>query len=61
MNASRRSDVLRETDHAQEHRASPRRETDSGPFDRQTPPRDLVGPHLPDEGAFETFVAGAGI
>jgi hypothetical protein len=30
-------------------------------LDRQTPPRDPVGPQVPDEDAAETFVGGAGI
>jgi hypothetical protein len=63
MNASERSEDRRETDQAQEHCATPMvhpvpQEHHS---DRQTPPGNPVGPHVPDEGAFETFVGGAGI
>jgi len=63
MNAAEHSEGLRETDHDQEHRAAPSAHT--GPpdhlSDRPTPPRNPVGPHVPDEGALETFVGGAGI
>ena len=63
MNAPEHSEVPRETDHAREPRANATvhtvpQEHHSG---QQTPPRDPAGPHVPDEGAFETFVGGAGI
>jgi hypothetical protein len=63
MNASERPEVLRETDHVREHRATPGVQTvpqEHRP-NRQTPPRNPVGPHVPGEAAFETFVGGAGI
>jgi hypothetical protein len=63
MNASERPEVPREPAHVQEHRAAPNVHT--GPPDHrsntQTPPRNPVGPYVPDEDAFEAFVSGAGI
>jgi hypothetical protein len=62
MKASRRSEVLRETDHGQEHLANPSVHTmQELPSDWQTPPHNLVGPHVPDESTSETFAGGAGI
>ena len=63
MNAPKRSEVLRETDHVHEHHANPPictvpREHRSN---RPTSPRSPVGSDIPDEGAFETFADGAGI
>jgi hypothetical protein len=63
MNTPQRSEALRETDHAQEHRPNPGVHTllpDKG-SETQPPPRNPVEPYVPDEGAFETFVGGAGI
>jgi hypothetical protein len=61
MNAS--DEVLRETDHVKEHCGNPsvdalRQELRAN---EQTPPRNPVGPCVPDAGAFETFVGGTGI
>jgi hypothetical protein len=63
VNASERSDVLRETAHVQEHRAHPSGDTvpEEHRSHRQAPPRNSVGPHAPGEGTFETFAGGAGI
>jgi hypothetical protein len=63
MNTSERPEVLRDTADVQEHRANPSvravpQEHGSG---RQTPPRNPAEPYVPDEGAFEGFVGGAGI
>jgi len=63
MNTSERSEVPRETAHVQEARGTPGVDTvpqRSCP-NEQIPPRNPVGPHVPDEGAFESFVGGAGI
>jgi hypothetical protein len=63
MNAPERSEAQRETDHAQEHRATPPVHA-APPGTRpngQPAPRAPIGLHVPDEGAFETFVGGAGI
>jgi hypothetical protein len=52
MNASALPEVLRETDHVQERRCN----TGVDPVpqalcsDDQTPPRNPVGPYVPDEG-----------
>ena len=60
MNASEHSDVLRGTDPVKEHRGNPGVDTLPPEFcPREQPPWDPVGPS--DEGAFETFVDGAGI
>jgi hypothetical protein len=63
MSASEHPEAPRETDHVQEHRATPGART--GPPDhrsnRPAPPRDPGGPYVPDAGTFETFVGGAGI
>jgi hypothetical protein len=63
MNPPERPEVLRETAHVQEHRADPSVHTvlQEHRSNRQTPPRNPVGPCVPDEGAIETFVGGAGI
>jgi len=62
MNPSERPEVLRGMDPVQGHRGRPA--LDSVPQqprpDEQTPPRDPVGPQIPDD-ATETFVGGAGI
>ena len=63
MNTSERPEILPETDHAQEHRTSQTAHTGQSDHrcNTQTPPPNPAGPHVPDEGAFETFVSGAGI
>jgi hypothetical protein len=63
MNASERPEVLPETDHAREPRTTPSVQTvpQERRSNRQTLPRNPVGPHVPDERASETFVGGAGI
>jgi hypothetical protein len=63
MNASERCEVLRVTDHVQEHRGNPSAHTTLHELcsSEQAPPRGPVGPYAPDEGAVETFVGGAGI
>jgi hypothetical protein len=63
MDASERSDVLRDADQVKGHRGIP--SVDAAPQElcpsEQTPPRNPVGPFAGDEGAFETFVDGSGI
>jgi hypothetical protein len=63
MNPSVSSEVLRDMDHSQEPRGNPG--VDTAPQEHrsngQTPPRNTGEPSVPDEGAFETFVDGAGI
>ena len=63
VNTSAHPHVLRETDQDKEHRGIPR--VDTLPEELcstgQAPPWNPVGPHIPDEGATETFVGGAGI
>jgi hypothetical protein len=63
MNPSTRSEVLPETDHVQEHRGNPGVDTVPPGLcsDEQTLSRNPVGPYVPDEADFETFVGGAGI
>jgi hypothetical protein len=63
MNPSRRSIVLSEADQDKEDRGNPRVPTILHELcsSEQTPPRDRVAPDVPDEGALETFVYGAGI
>jgi hypothetical protein len=63
MNASERSDFLCEIDHVTE-RSGNSRVGGGSPEpcpNQQTPPQNPFGPWAPDEGAFETFVGGAGI
>jgi hypothetical protein len=63
MNASERYEELRESAHIKGHRRNPN--VDGAPqelcLSEQTLPRNPVGPFVPDEGAFETFVDGSGI
>jgi hypothetical protein len=63
MNAPEHPGALRQTDHVPEHRGNPSVHTT--PRERcpnePAPPRRPVGPDTPDEGAFMTFVGGAGI
>jgi hypothetical protein len=63
MNTSERSEDLRQTDHAEEHRRNSSSDTvqKQRSSSEQTPPRGPVGPFISDEGAFETFVDGSGI
>jgi hypothetical protein len=63
MNQSTPADALSETDPSRELCGKPR--GDAVPQEHspneQSPPRNPVGPYVPDEGATETFVGGAGI
>jgi hypothetical protein len=63
MNLSTHSDALSEADQCMEPRSKPR--GDAAPQehspDEQSPPRNPAGPFVPDEGAVDTFVGGAGI
>jgi hypothetical protein len=63
MNASARSAIRGETDQAQEHGDGAR--VDAVPqkacCTEQAQPRNPVGPDVPAEGTFETFMDGAGI
>jgi hypothetical protein len=64
MNTSfARIEALRETAYIQERRDNAWADTGLQEIgsDEQTPPRNLAGPFGRDEGAFETFVGGAGI
>jgi hypothetical protein len=63
MNASARSEVPMETDHAREPHGSPSAAAvlQQPRPDAQAPPRGPVGPHAPDDGGAQTFVGGAGI
>jgi hypothetical protein len=63
MNVPARPEVLRGTDHVQERRGDPGVDTVLQELcpNEQASPRDLLGPYVPDEGAFETSVGGAGI
>jgi hypothetical protein len=63
MNASERPAVPREADHLQERRATPSAHTvtQGHRSNRRTLPQNPVGPHVPDEGAPETFIGGARI
>jgi hypothetical protein len=63
MNASGRSEGLRKTDQVHERRGNPGVDTarqEPCPTE-QVPPANSPGPNVPDEGAFETSVGGAGI
>ena len=63
MNPSTRAEVLSETDRGKDQRGYPL--VDSVPQELcsnvQTPPWNPPGPNVPDEGAFESLVGGAGI
>ena len=63
MDAPERYDVLPETDHVTGGRGHP--SVDAVPqgvcSDEPTSPRNPVRPFVPDAGAIETFVDGAGI
>jgi hypothetical protein len=63
MNPSTHSEDLREADQSRENRGNPRVRTLSRehPSDEQTSLHNPARPHVPDVGAFETFVGGAGI
>jgi hypothetical protein len=63
MNASEQPEVRREKAHIQEPRANPTVQTELPDHrsNRLSPPRNPVGPYVPDGGTFETFVGGAGI
>jgi hypothetical protein len=63
MNAPERPEVLRETDHVKKRRGDPGVGVAPQDFrpDEPTPPRDLRGPHVPDEDDSEPLVGGAGI
>jgi hypothetical protein len=63
MSIKSQFEVMREMDRVEEHGGNPG--VDNVPQDlcpnEQTSPRNPVEPYVPDEGAFETFVDGAGI
>jgi hypothetical protein len=63
MNAFERSEVRWEIDQVTGRDGNP--SVGGGPPEpcssEQTPPRNPLGSWVPDEGAFETFVGGAGI
>ena len=63
MNPATRPEVLREADQAREPCGMPT--GDAVPQELcsnvQTPPWNPPGPNVPDEGAFESLVGGAGI
>jgi hypothetical protein len=63
MNTSEHSEALPKTDHVKGRRSGPG--VGGVPqvicSNEPTPPRDLVGSHVPDEDDFEPFVGGAGI
>jgi hypothetical protein len=63
MNQSTPADALSEADQGMEPRSKPR--GDAAPQEHSPnepdPPRNPAGPLVPDEGAVETFVGGAGI
>ena len=63
MNASACPEVLRDTDHVQERRGNPVVDNVLQELcsNEQTPPRNPLGSYVPDEGAFYTFIGGAGI
>ena len=63
MNTSERPEASRETDHVRERRATPSAHTapQEHRSERRAFPRNAAAPHAPDEGAFETYVGGAGI
>jgi hypothetical protein len=63
MNASARPEVPRETDHNQERRGIPAVDTTRQELcsSEQAPPWNPPGANVPEQGAFETFICGAGI
>jgi hypothetical protein len=63
MNASARPEVSRETDHVQERRAYPGVDTMLQELcsSEHTPSWNSPEANVPDQGSFETFIAGAGI
>jgi hypothetical protein len=63
MNPSARPDGFRETDQVKEHCGNPSVDNMLQELcsNEQPPPRNPVGPYVPDERALETFVGGAGI
>jgi hypothetical protein len=62
MNAPARPAVPRQTDPTQERGNPGDDPVPHEPYsDGHIPPWDPSGPNAPDEGAFETFVGGAGI
>jgi hypothetical protein len=63
MSLSEHPEVLGEMDRAREHCDSPSVDTvlQEHCSDGHTSPRNLTEPHVPDEGAFYTYVGGAGI
>ena len=63
MNPSARPEGFRETDQVKEHGGTPSVDSvlpDLCP-NEQSPPRNPVGPYLPDQPAPDTLVDGAGI
>jgi hypothetical protein len=63
MNASTRPEVLRQTDHVQERPGDAGVDTMLQELcsDERTPQRNTPWPCVPDEGASETFIDGAGV
>jgi hypothetical protein len=63
MHTSARSEVLREAEQDKGRRGDPRVADlpQEGCASQQAPPRNPVGSHVPDKGAFQTFVGGDGI
>jgi hypothetical protein len=63
MNAPARPEGSRQTDHVQERGGNPGVDTvpQEPRSDEQAPPWGAPESNVPDEGAFETFVGGAGI
>ena len=63
MSTSEHSEVLREADPVQECGGEP--DVGGAPQEfrpsEPSPPRDRVGPQVPNKTAFETYVGGAGI
>jgi hypothetical protein len=62
MTAAERSEVPRESDHVKEHQGHSGGDVARQEFrhDERTSPRNPEGMHVPDEGAFETFIDGSG-
>ena len=61
MNAPEHSDLLRQTDHVPEHFGNPSAQPHDHCPNEPAPFRRPAGSDTPDEGAFMTFVGGAGI
>jgi hypothetical protein len=63
MNASAHPEVPREPDQVKEHGGKRGLDTVAQEdfFTEQPWPPSPAGPYIPDKGAFETFIAGAGI